>query len=179
MKTSVMLTLLILGCTLSSCFTYIKSNKSPDFNETLKSVHVVMNMGKRASKFSNALQKKLKKEVANYEVEASFEEFSSLTLESRENFEKRINEMNVDALVIVGQTEGVIGPGTFGVIPMAVGLTMEVTIVIPGTENPIWKASIDSDSSMTGLNVSTTAPTVARTLLGKMYADKLLKKKVE
>lgn len=178
MRTIFLLPIFILVFTFSSCLTTIRSNKSPDFNEKLKTVHVIMNMGKRASKFSDALQKKLKKEVTNYELKASFEEFSSLTLESKENFEKRINEMNVDALVIVGQTEGVLGSGTFGVIPMAVGLTLEVTVVVPGAETPIWKASIDSDSSMTGLNVSTTAPTVARTLLGKMYADRMISKRI-
>jgi hypothetical protein len=173
MKTKIAV-LVLLGMLLTQCVTTIQSNKSPNFNRTIKKFYVVVKVADNTQsfvpKFSTAFTELLKVRGC----EAVFNLLDPLSLENEQALVTKIKESGADALMVISQTESVTHQGygywNFGQVS---GGTFDIRVFEPANDNPIWRGNLKSNTGGYG-GIGAVAKKSAEQLFNKLVQDRMI-----
>ena len=135
---------LFLLSTLSNCVS-IKSVRDPNFNKKISKVFVEIDGSNRAENYFENLKFNLNRRFYESDIESIFYMRNALSLDSPEDKNKQIAEYQPDVIFYIIQTSHntVNGVNSGGVL--------ELTLVEPGSDKPVWKAVLEMDTGGWGM----------------------------
>ncbi len=155
----------VLAFLIQSCATInMASNKSESYNKQPKKIYIVANFNKDDRTFCNGLVAGLKNNFTQKGIQSDSYMHDALSLESDEDINKKANDYNPEAVLLIQQTLTGGGRATF-----------ELTLIDSATKKHVWKGafevSTDTYSSMEG---DGTINRSVKTIVEKLAQDKII-----
>ena len=170
--TSTISFLIIVIFTQYSCSTTkLTSNKSSDFNEKIKSVYIIINTAKSATKFSKAFGEEFKKVLMEKGTTSEIYVIEPLSLDGEKEINEKISAFNPQVLMTIIQTEVQTNTAYMGAMKTFAGGVYDIKITTPQNETAIWRASLEFSVNSP---INMTVPGLVKDLIKKMTKDKLL-----
>ncbi|MEZ4797723.1 MAG: hypothetical protein R2785_11215 [Flavobacteriaceae bacterium] len=161
----------------TSCVTSkITSNKSPNFNEKISKLYVMVKGTDSAKPFFYSFTDELRASLKSKGIESTVKYIDPLSLESESDINQGINDFGANLIMIINQTESrtTVNNGYgwgWGSSGTNTGGTFDVQIFQLNSKNPVWRANLKADGSF-GLKSS--AKLACEKLIGKLLQDSLL-----
>ena len=166
----------------TSCVTSkITSNKSPDFNEKITKLYIILKGTDSAEPFLKAFEKELSNSLTIKGIESKVNYSDPLSLESESDANQNITDYKPNLLLVINQTESRqtmnggfnngFGNAGLGYGSVNTGGTFDVKIFQVNSKNPVWRGNLKADGQF-GLKSS--AIKACETLIAKLIEDKLL-----
>jgi hypothetical protein len=161
---------------LTSCVTSkITSNKSPNFNEKIEKLFIMVKGSDSAKPFFQSFVVEFRKKLNEKNIESKSHYFSPLSLESESEIDEKISNYKPKLIMMINQTESrqTINNNGFGWgnTGMNTGGTFDVKIFQPNSKNPVWRANLKADGQF---GLKTSAKKAVEKLIEKLIEDKLL-----
>lgn len=155
----------VLAFLFQSCATVnMASNKSESYNKQPKKIYIVVNFNKDHKIFCNGLIAGLKNDFTQKGIQSDSYMHDALSLASDEDINKKANDYNPEAVLLIQQTLTGGGRATF-----------ELTLIDSETKKRVWKGafevSTDTYSSMEGEG---TINKSVNTIVEKLAQDKII-----
>ncbi len=164
---AVITTLLFQSCVS----TKIESNKSPDFNQKVSKIYIKVQGS--SQKYMKQLIDYILPELKSHGIEAATYYYDPLSLDSEKDILEEIKAYNPDVVMSIGQTEKrATSNNYYGTHATVTGATLDIKIFIPGKENPVWRASLKTDSDFGVANASESS---AKKIINKLKDDGIIK----
>jgi hypothetical protein len=126
----------------------ISSNKSPDFNDKLTKIYLLVKAGKGTTSFAQQFQDAFFAELAKRNIATDGYIVQPLALESDEDIHKKIEKFNPQVLMIMQQTQAEryagVGMNSIYAQNNVNGATFDIKLLLPGSDKPVWRASLES-----------------------------------
>jgi|TARA_B110000977_G_scaffold84987_1_gene113487 hypothetical protein len=161
---------------LTSCVTSkITSNKSPNFNEKIEKLFIMVKGSDSTKPFFQSFVVEFRKNLNEKNIESKSHYFSPLSLESENEIDEKISNYNPKLIMMINQTESrqTINNNGFGWgnTGLNTGGTFDVKIFQPDSKNPVWRANLKADGQF---GLETSAKKAVEKLIEKLIEDKLL-----
>lgn len=123
---------------LQSCYSArIVSNKDVNYSKKLKRIYVIVNIPKNVDHFNDRLLTTLINKIKEKGVITDGFARNPLSLETEEDINKKIDQYDPEALMVIKQTyitymNGGPGAGVF-----------EITLIAKEAKKPIWKSTLN------------------------------------
>jgi len=132
-KTIYLFFVTVLAFLFQSCATVnMASNKSDSYNKQPKKIYIVANFNKDDRIFCNGLIAGLKDNFTKRGIQSDSYLRDALSLESDDDINKKANEYNPEAVLLIQQTLTGGGRATF-----------ELTLIDGETKKRVWKGAFD------------------------------------
>jgi len=129
------------GCVTSS----ISSNKSPDFNQKITRLYLVIRSSKGAKEFSYSFKTEFLRTLSSRGIVTDYEVLDELALESDKDLTDKISNFGPQVVMVMNQTESKSNAGqTFGASHNISGGTFDIKLLLPASDKPVWRASLDA-----------------------------------
>jgi len=161
---------------LTSCVTSkITSNKSPDFNEKITKLFIMVKGTDSAKSFFKSFTSQFSNSLSQRGIESKTHYFDPLSLESESDINKKNSSYNSNLIMIINQTESrqTINQNGFGwgYGGTNTGGTFDVRIFQPNSKNPVWRGNLKADGQF---GLQTSAKKATEKLIEKLIEDGLL-----
>ena len=161
---------------LTSCVTSkITSNKSPDFNEKIGKLFIMVKGTDSAQSFFNSFTNQFSSSLNQRGIESQTHYFDPLSLESESDINEKISSYNPNLTMVINQTESrqTVNQNGFGwgYGGTNTGGTFDVRIFQPNSKNPVWRPNLIADGQF---GLETSAKKSTEKLIEKLIEDGLL-----
>ena len=162
---------LVMTLTFQSCIsTKIESNKSPDFNQKISKIYITVKGS--SQKYMKQLTGYILSGLKSHGVEAVVYYYDPLSLDTEKDILEKIKAYNPDLVMSIGQTEKrATSNYYYGTNTTVTGATLDIKLFIPDKENPVWRASLKTDSDLGVVNASESS---AKKIISKMKDDGII-----
>jgi|HubBroStandDraft_6_1064221.scaffolds.fasta_scaffold490038_2 hypothetical protein len=161
--------LLLLGC---GPVVHLSANKSPDYNEKLTKVYLLIRSAKGASKFADGFKAGFLSEMTKRNIAADSYVIEPLALEGDKDITARIAQYGPQAVVFMNQTESVsTSGGTFSKTNPVTSATFDIKILLPGSDKPVWRGNMVASGNS---HVTEAVEKAVTTLIRQMATDGLI-----
>jgi hypothetical protein len=179
-KTPTLLWIIGIVFSLNSCVTNtITSKKSKEFEKTVSRFYVFLDGKESAKLYFIGIKNVLNRYFVDNQIEAQFEIFDPLSLESQKIVDSRINEFKPEAIMTIVQVsenrtnhyeslDRLIGKG------QVTGATLDIQITEGQTSKIIWHAKLDSNAGTAYNSLTETSVGCAKKIFKKLVEDKLI-----
>jgi hypothetical protein len=166
---------------LSCVSSKITSNKSPDFNDEINKLFIMVRGADKTKSFFQSFVVEFRRKLTEKGIESKSYYFNPLSLESEKDIEKKISLYQPNLIMMINQTESRqtinnngFGNNNFGwgYTTTNTGGTFDVKILESKSKNPVWRASLKADGQF---GLQTAAKKAVERLIEKLIEDKLLR----
>lgn len=154
--------LFLSGCTSSK----ITSNKSPEFNDKLSKVFLVMRSGTGSKEFAYSFKTAFLRSLESRGIASAYHIYDPLSLESEKQVSEKIEKFNPQALIIINQTESR-GYNAKNVI----GGVFDIRIMLQNSDAPIWRANLDANGES---GIEYAVDKAVKKLIDRLIVDKMI-----
>lgn len=159
---------------LTSCGTsHIASNKSPDFNEKISRLFIMIKGADSSHQFFQRFTGDFNIALEEKGIESETYYFDHLSLDPESDINGKISSYQPNLTMTINQTESRKLVTSHGFISSTTdtGGSFEVQIFQPNSKKPVWKAYLQADSEF-GLEIA--AKKACQKLITQLIEDKLL-----
>lgn len=143
----------------------VKSNVDPDYDGRLSRAFVALEGGARFGRFTESLGTAIQAELESRGVASEAYVRDELSLDGQADVEARVSAFGPDGILAISQTEAEYVNGAKS------GARFEATLLVPGRERPVWRATISSSTS--GYGGAGSTGQIAQKIVSKMEDDGL------
>lgn len=156
------------GCVTSK----ITSNKSPDFNEKISKVYLLIKGSKGAKEFSYSFKTAFLHALSARGITSDYYVMDELALESDKDINEKILKFNPQVVMVMTQTESEsYSQNNFGGSHNISSGVFDIKMMTSESDKPVWRASLEAYG---GYGIDMAVKKSVKRLIDKLTIDKLI-----